>query len=79
MVNYKISDPACMRLCKRAGIKSISKSSHKYIKDMIDTKINDVLRMANIIITQNNSKTILSEHMYEAISLVKDGTNLGKC
>ena len=78
MVNYKISDPACMRLCKRSGIKSVSKKSHKYIKDIIDTKIDEILGVANIIINQNNSKTILDSHIYEVISLIQDGTYLGK-
>lgn len=75
----KISDPACARLCKKAGIKSASKQCNDQIRDIMNTKIIDILNIAGVLIDENNTKTILEKDIYDAIRLVSNGTNMAKC
>ena len=74
----KISDPACARLCKKAGIKSSSKQCNNHIRDIMNTKIIEVLQIAGVLIDENNTKTILEKDIYDAIRLVENGTNMAK-
>jgi len=77
-MSHKISDPACTRLCKKAGIKSISKNCNDDIRNIIDIKIYDTLRICHVYMKENGTKTILPNHIYNAIRVVEDGTNLSK-
>ena len=75
----KISDPACARLCKKAGIKSASKQCNKQIRDIMNSKIIEILNISGVLIEENNTKTILEKDIYDAIRLVENGTNMAKC
>lgn len=75
----KISDPACVRLCKKAGIKSASKPCNNKIRDLMNTKLIEILNIANVLIDENNTKTILKKDIYDAIRLVENGTHMAKC
>jgi histone H3/H4 len=74
----KISDPACARLCKKAGIKSASKQCNDNIRNLISMKAIQVLEIAKVLIDENNTNTILQKDIYDAIRLVEDGTNMAK-
>ena len=74
----KISDPACVRLCKKAGIKSASKQCNDNIRNLISMKAIQVLEIAKVLIDENNTNTILQKDIYDAIRLVEDGTNMAK-
>lgn len=75
-MSHKISDPACIRLCKKAGIKSISKNCNDDIRNIINMKMYDTLKICHVYMKEN--KTILPSHIYNAIRVVEDGTNLSK-
>ena len=75
----KISDPACARLCKKAGIKSASRQCNKQIRDIMNSKIIEILNISGVLIEENNTKTILEKDIYDAIRLVENGTNMAKC
>ena len=75
----KISDPACARLCKKAGIKSASRQCNKQIRDIMNSKIIEILNISGVLIEENNTKTILEKDIYDAIRLVDNGTNMAKC
>ena len=77
-MSHKISDPACVRLCKKAGIKSISKNCNDDIRNIIDMKIYDTLKVCDVYMRENQSKTILPQHIYNAIRVVDGGTNLSR-
>ena len=74
----KISDPACARLCKKAGIKSASKQCNDNIRNLISMKAIQVLEIAKVLIDENNTNTILQKDIYDAIRLVEGGTNMAK-
>ena len=74
----KISDPACARLCKKAGIKSASKQCNDHIRQLIHMKVSQILEIAKVLTDENNTNTILQKDIYDAIRLVEGGTNMAQ-
>lgn len=69
-----ITKPSITRLARRAGIKSVSEDCYDLIRKLIDVKLEEILRITMIVNTERQTKTLMAEDVYEAISL--SGTNL---
>ena len=68
------SKPSITRLARRAGIKSLSESCFPTIRKIMDWKIEEILKTALIINSERQTKTLMTEDLYEAVSL--SGVNL---
>lgn len=53
--NKELSDDNILKLCKKAGIKSISNDSYDKIREIIDFKLDNILSVS--IMLKNNDNT----------------------
>jgi hypothetical protein len=53
--NKELSDDNILKLCKKAGIKSISNDSYDKIREIIDFKLDNILSIS--IMLKNNDNT----------------------
>jgi len=58
------------KLSKRAGIKCISDDCYDTIKQIIETKLSDVLHKILIVNSENKSKTIMNTDVYAALEIM---------
>jgi histone H3/H4 len=70
----EVSRPAITRLARRAGVKSISDDCFAVIRAVMVQRLEEVLRKAVIINEEHQTKTLMKEDVYEALSL--SGENL---
>jgi histone H3/H4 len=69
-----ITKPSITRLARRAGIKSVSDDCYDLIRKLIDHKLEEILRITIVVNTERQTKTLMADDVYEAISL--NGVNL---
>jgi histone H3/H4 len=70
----EITNPSITRIARRSGVKSISEHCFPLIKQLITKETEDVIRKALIINSERQTKTLMPEDIYEALSLL--GKNL---
>ena len=78
-----ISKPSIVRLARTAGVKSISDECFVFIRKLIDKKLEEVLSTALIVNSQHQTKTLMSDDIYEALYLldinVTQSDDIGTC
>jgi histone H3/H4 len=70
----EITRPSIVRLARRAGIKSISEDCFNSIRALITFQITNIIKKALIINSEHQTKTLMTEDIYEALSV--NGENL---
>jgi len=77
-----ISKPAITRLARKAGVKSMSDDCVTTIRNIIGMELTKVLQSVLIINEQRNTKTIMSDDVFEALRLkgytLAKSTHFGK-
>ena len=71
-----ITKPSITRLARRAGVKSVSVECYDLIRKLINSKLEEIIRVSMIINSEHQTKTLMSEDIYEAISF--NGVNLAQ-
>lgn len=66
--------PDITRLARSAGVKSISENNFDLIRQLIDRELREVIRVAMIINSEHQTKTLMAEDIYDAVSF--GGTNM---
>ena len=78
-----ITKPSIVRLARTAGVKSISDECFVFIHKLIDKKLEEVLSTALIVNSQHQTKTLMSDDIYEALYLlginVTQSDDIGAC
>lgn len=69
-----ITKPSITRLARRAGVKSVSVDCYDLIRKLIHSQLEEIVRVMTIVNSEHQTKTLMSEDAYEAISF--GGTNL---
>ena len=64
-----VTKPSIMRLARKAGVKSLSEDCYKTVNDTIESTLDDILRISMIVNTERNTKTLMSDDIYTALSL----------
>jgi histone H3/H4 len=67
-----ITKVSIKRLSKCANIKTISDDCYDVIKDLIETKLKDILSTASMIMTEENNKTLSPSHIHQALELLNN-------
>jgi histone H3/H4 len=79
--DLNITKPSIIRLARRAGVKSISDECFVYIREIINKNLINILETALIVNSQRQTKTLMSEDIYDSFSLlghnVTQSTDLG--
>jgi histone H3/H4 len=70
----EITRPSIVRLARKAGIKSISEECFQKIRTLITFQINNVVKKSLIVNSEHQTKTLMTEDIYESLSLT--GENL---
>ena len=64
-----ITKPSITRLARRAGVKSLSEDCYSNIHNIIGAYISDIIIAALVVNSEHNTKTLMSEDIYEALHL----------
>lgn len=67
-----ITKVSIKRLSKCANIKIISEDCYDVIKDLIETKLKDIINTASMIMTEENNKTLSPLHIHQALELLNN-------
>ena len=76
--------PMIVRLARRAGVKSLSDDCYPQIKNIIMTRLEDVINNVLVINSERQTKTLMAEDVYEALKIMgenlatSDDLNIGK-
>ena len=65
-----ITKPSLTRLARRAGVKSLSDDCYDTIRTMVNKKLNEVVNTALIVNSEHQTKTLMVEDVYNALSFL---------
>ena len=71
-----IAKPSITRITRKAGIKTLSDDCYDTIRSIIQENIQQIINIAIIVNSEYNTKTLMTEHIYEAIYIL--GHNVAK-
>ena len=73
---HKISKPSLTRLARKAGIKSLSDECFPLLNSIIDSRIEDILKISHVLMEQREGRIILERDCYDAVSIL--GEEMGR-
>ena len=65
-----LTKPSITRLARKAGVKSLSDECHNSIRKIVEQNLNEIIISALVVNSEHNSKTLMKEHIYEALRLL---------
>ena len=65
-----ITKPSITRLARRAGVKSVSEDCFDPVRQLADDKLRSLLRAAIIVNSEHQTKTLMSNDIYNAMNLL---------
>ena len=65
-----ISKPSITRLARQSGIKSLSEDCFETIRNVIDDKIDEIVKTILVVNSEHQTKTIMVNDLYEALQLL---------
>lgn len=65
-----ITRPSITRLARRAGVKSISDDCFVSIRKQIEDKLEDIIKVAMVVNSEIQTKTLMVDNIYEALHLM---------
>ena len=72
----EITKPSITRIARRAGIKSMAEDCFPYIRALIFSRLDNVIRDALIINSERQTKTLMPDDIYDTLAL--SGVNLAQ-
>ena len=64
-----ITKPSITRLARKAGVKSLSDECYNSVRHIINMYISDIISTSIVVNSENNTKTLMTEDLYEALKL----------
>lgn len=68
--NIELSKSSIVKLARRAGVKSLSDESYNTIRSLIGIKLKDIIKATVIVNDSHQTKTVMSNDVYKALSLL---------
>jgi histone H3/H4 len=65
-----ITRPSITRVARKAGVKSVSEDCFVVIRQLINLKLKEVLNAALIVNSEHQTKTLMSDDIYDAINIL---------
>jgi histone H4 len=65
-----ITKPAIIRLARRSGVKSISDDCYDTIRNLIKSKLEEIIESAIVVNSEHQTKTLMAQDIYEALHLL---------
>jgi len=72
----ELTRPSITRLARKAGVKSISEDCFAEIRELTKNKLVSLLKVALIVNSERQTKTIMPDDIYEALRLL--GENIAE-
>jgi len=72
----EVTRPSITRLARKAGVKSVSEECFPLLRAVIVQKIDEIIKNALTVNTERQTKTLMTEDIYESLSLT--GENLAQ-
>ncbi len=70
MNQNEITNPSITRLARKAGVKSIAEECFDVIKNIIEEKMDECIRVALVVNSERQTKTLMVEDIYDALKLL---------
>lgn len=65
-----ITKPSITRISRRAGIKSLSEDCYDTVRKIVYDKLDEVMKTIIIVNSEHNTKTIMDNDVYDALTLL---------
>ena len=65
-----ITKPSITRLARCAGVKSLSEDCYPEMRQIVNNKLEEILRVAMIVNGEKHTKTLMVEDIYETLALL---------
>jgi histone H3/H4 len=65
-----ISKPSITRLARQAGIKSLSEDCFETVRNLIDDKLNEVVKTIIVVNSEHQTKTVMVGDVYKALQIL---------
>lgn len=65
-----ISKPSITRLARQAGIKSLSEDCFETVRNLIDDKLNEVVKTILVVNSEHQTKTVMVTDVYKALQIL---------
>tara|TARA_B100000497_G_scaffold99350_1_gene112330 strand:- start:465 stop:752 length:288 start_codon:yes stop_codon:yes gene_type:complete len=65
-----LARPSLMRIARRGGIKSLSEDCYPEMRQIVNNKLEEILRVAMIVNGEKHTKTLMVEDIYETLALL---------
>jgi len=65
-----ISKPSITRLARQAGIKSLSEDCFETVRNLIDDKLNEVVKAIIVVNSEHQTKTVMVSDVYKALQIL---------
>lgn len=65
-----ISKPSITRLARQAGIKSLSEDCFETVRNLIDEKLNEVIKTIIVVNSEHQTKTVMVGDVYKALQIL---------
>lgn len=66
------------KISKRAGVKSISEECNEKIRKIIESKLDEIVDTMIIINSEHNTKTIMTNDVYDSLQLLNHNITIPK-
>ena len=73
----ELTKPTIVRLCRQAGIKSVSDECYPYIRAVLIQRLKKITQTILVVNDEHQTKTITSNDVYEALRFL--GENVAIC
>ena len=65
-----ISKPSITRVARQAGIKSLSEDCFETVRNLIDEKLNEVIKTIIVVNSEHQTKTVMVGDVYKALQIL---------
>jgi len=77
-----ITRPSITRIARRSGVKSISEDCFNVTRNLIEHRLDEIIRTALVVNAEHHTKTLMPEDIFETFTLmgenVAQSNDLGK-
>jgi len=64
-----LTKPSITRIARKAGVKSLSDDCYNSIRDLVKTRLSEIIVAALVVNSEHNTKTLMPEDIYDALHL----------
>ena len=65
-----ISKPSITKLARQAGIKSLSEDCFETVRNLIDEKLNEIVKTILVVNSEHQTKTIMVGDVYKSLQIL---------